>query len=107
MQKTKIHVFQKGNVKINHALIYYKSEDVAIILIDCKEKRIQIQGTSNCDSGDTLAVSQNDLDDSKLWKIFSFPEFKHWKIFLHEVSKYTLKITLVNYKYIIKMQDGD
>lgn len=91
-KKIKVHVFQKGNVKINHAIIIKQTDDIVLIHIDLNYKYPKIQGTN--DNG--YFVSKFEDDDLKEHKHFSFPEFKNkdWDMFSYVPCRYGLRIVL-------------
>ncbi len=91
-KRTKVHVFQKGNVKINHAIIIKQTDDIVLIHIDLDHKYPKIQGTN--DNG--YFVSKFEDDDLKEHKHFSLPNFKntHWEHFVYAPCRYGLRIVL-------------
>lgn len=91
-EKTKVHIFQKGNVKINVALIIKQSDDIVLIHIDLDFKYPKTQGTS--DNG--YFVSKFEDDEFKYHKHFSLPEFKNedWELFSYTTCRYGLRIVL-------------
>ena len=91
-KRIKVHVFQKGNVKINHAIIIKQSNDIVLIRVDLDYKYPKIQGTN--DNG--YFVSKFEDDEFKNHKHFSFPEFKNkdWELFSYSTCRYGLRIVL-------------
>lgn len=84
---------------MNVAWIKARGESVAAIFVDLHSKRCDVD---DCDGQIRIRAIPDislHLDESKpidAETIIELPEFSGWEVFLAEISKYTLRICLVD-----------
>ena len=113
-EKVEVRVDIQGAVGVNCDCTHcaYKSEGAALFYVDLKAKRASVSATTKWEGCPAVVIVKTEEtlyadSESKRMTLVSFPEFRGWDLFLCEISKYTLSVTLRNPKFGTRMPRSD
>lgn len=90
---------KKGSITINGGWVVSESDTLVALEFDLKAKYAEIHGISN-KKVLHLGASKETLHAHKTskWTEVSFPKYKDFDIYLSEITRYTLRVCLINQK---------
>jgi hypothetical protein len=103
LETTEISIVQQGPMRINHAIVCERGENVVAIVVDMASKRGAVCGEISDEDGvPAVMIEANEhslhLDekaDTRLDTMVAFPAFKGWRVWCADVSKYSVYVCLV------------
>jgi len=101
MNKEIVRVLDQGAPVVNcHGVSEIIKENIVLLEIDMRSKNCEVKAYANGPSvfiGSTeYSVDLNENGDPDEWTWVDFPKYNGWEIFLSDISRYTLRMCLIN-----------
>lgn len=102
MTPVKHRIIEQGAVFVNDGYVHHQADGIVAICFDLQSKRAEYGGTTGGENTPIIMLDANEyttkIDEAKKHEttFLELPEYSGWEVFLGSVSRYTLRLVLID-----------